>query len=55
MPLLVPSTHHNHVSIHTPTKGVTILAIFFMVSFVVSIHTPTKGVTESCFDAVVTV
>ena len=34
-----------HVSIHTPTKGVTSPHNWFRNNFAVSIHTPTKGVT----------
>ena len=33
------------VSIHTPTKGVTLQVILLHPSLIVSIHTPTKGVT----------
>ena len=33
------------VSIHTPTKGVTVRYFEFFFSREVSIHTPTKGVT----------
>ena len=33
------------VSIHTPTKGVTIKSTYNQCTFDVSIHTPTKGVT----------
>ena len=33
------------VSIHTPTKGVTLFGIDHVVDGIVSIHTPTKGVT----------
>mgnify|MGYP005896165901 FL=1 len=35
-----------HVSIHTPTKGVTSPHNWFRNNFAVSIHTPTKGVTS---------
>ena len=34
-----------HVSIHTPTKGVTFTPTSILWVFGVSIHTPTKGVT----------
>ena len=34
-----------HVSIHTPTKGVTMRFPLRISSYRVSIHTPTKGVT----------
>ena len=34
------------VSIHTPTKGVTIETFLKILLTLVSIHTPTKGVTE---------
>ena len=34
------------VSIHTPTKGVTIYCDYILIAFGVSIHTPTKGVTS---------
>ena len=34
------------VSIHTPTKGVTLLALLWRRQEIVSIHTPTKGVTK---------
>ena len=33
------------VSIHTPTKGVTVLSSYIYRTLIVSIHTPTKGVT----------
>ena len=35
----------SEVSIHTPTKGVTLSAELRHLLFLVSIHTPTKGVT----------
>ncbi len=35
----------NKVSIHTPTKGVTLANCLLVTVFIVSIHTPTKGVT----------
>ena len=34
------------VSIHTPTKGVTWISLYFCNAVAVSIHTPTKGVTK---------
>ena len=37
------------VSIHTPTKGVTVWRWVCRASWFVSIHTPTKGVTNFCF------
>ena len=37
--------HPSRVSIHTPTKGVTVLLLQRYVREIVSIHTPTKGVT----------
>ena len=36
---------NTNVSIHTPTKGVTIYADRYRRALIVSIHTPTKGVT----------
>ena len=36
---------HSRVSIHTPTKGVTLLSLYYGMMILVSIHTPTKGVT----------
>ena len=38
-------SHRLRVSIHTPTKGVTICCLHAFWSNRVSIHTPTKGVT----------
>ena len=35
------------VSIHTPTKGVTLTVRYVIPPYIVSIHTPTKGVTFS--------
>ena len=35
-----------HISIHTPTKGVTILEEGNPIILIISIHTPTKGVTS---------
>ena len=35
----------NAVSIHTPTQGVTLLAMTIVLRLLVSIHTPTQGVT----------
>ena len=35
------------VSIHTPTKGVTVNLVTDISGYSVSIHTPTKGVTLS--------
>ena len=37
-----------YVSIHTPTKGVTLTSATVRWEYTVSIHTPTKGVTHSC-------
>ena len=37
----------NNISIHTPTKGVTIFLLVLRSDLPISIHTPTKGVTKS--------
>ena len=41
-------SHHysNHISIHTPAKGVTSIRIDFGDGTAISIHTPAKGVTD---------
>ena len=39
--------HHYHVSIHTPTQGVTLFYFLRRICIFVSIHTPTQGVTKS--------
>ena len=36
----------NYISIHTPTKGATLLAPCYRANWHISIHTPTKGATE---------
>ena len=47
--LYVPPVYEDvqHVSIHTPTKGVTVFDLPKRPPSKVSIHTPTKGVTDS--------
>ena len=35
----------NHISIHTPAKGVTPFSTNYGCGFLISIHTPAKGVT----------
>ena len=42
------------VSIHTPTKGVTVKIFGLPVSLPVSIHTPTKGVTDHTLKVIAT-
>jgi len=39
----------NHISIHTPVKGVTTTGAPFAQFLEISIHTPVKGVTWSCW------
>ena len=34
------------ISIHTPTKGVTLIIAVILYKHYISIHTPTKGVTK---------
>jgi len=41
------------VSIHTPVKGVTTLAVIDVLESNVSIHTPVKGVTVSFAELVI--
>ena len=42
-----PSFHVFFISIHTPMKGVTIIAPHLLINKSISIHTPMKGVTLS--------
>ena len=46
LPSTYSKTTHFVVSIHTPTKGVTVLSLSWIMLMLVSIHTPTKGVTS---------
>ena len=48
----VMDKHGKEVSIHTPTKGVTLRNRALVIYRVVSIHTPTKGVTQITKDRV---
>ena len=43
-----------NVSIHTPTKGVTVSAALYLAEISVSIHTPTKGVTDALIQSPMT-
>ena len=38
------------ISIHTPTRGVTVVLVALSGVYVISIHTPTRGVTLMTFD-----